>query len=218
MAINVYRAQVSIPQDTGLAEDSCVNTWHFKGLTNVRTATTDGNNIVSRLTAFYQAIDGVIFPPEIGANATIKVYNLSDLAPRVPIVTGSIALTPTAGASMPKECALALSYQAVPTSGIPQARRRGRIFLGPLTDGVRLNTGGGVYIDNVTLAAVGAAATTLQTNTTSDDCPWSVYSPTNATFEGDIAAAYPATEGWLDNAFDTIRSRGTRATSRTTWT
>lgn len=95
---------------------------------------------------------------------------------------------------------------------MPQARRRGRIYLGPFGQTVLGTTA--VTSDRPLAAAVTAianAATALATATAGAVVPWVIYSPTNG-------SGAVVTDGWVDNAFDTQRRRGVAATSRTLWT
>jgi hypothetical protein len=100
-----------------------------------------------------------------------------------------------------------LSFKAQPNPPINPARRRGRIYIGPLTTEV------------VTAAVTGDArpqALLLTTLTQAGkrladrlEFEWSVYSRSS----GIVA---PIAELWADNAFDTQRRRGAKATSRVT--
>lgn len=213
----VYRALVTIPTDTALTEDYITNSWHFKGDNAGNTSLVDAGHIRDDLTVFYQAIDQDVFSSFIDSPATIKVYDLSDLPPRVPIFESTIALTAGTGNPLPTECALALSYQAPRISGIAQARRRGRIFLGPLRDPVVSVVSGRSVVTSTVLDALKAAAAQLVTDTAFHDISWAVWSPTTHEVENIPNSAFVVTNGWIDNALDTIRSRGTKATARRLW-
>jgi hypothetical protein len=141
------------------------------------------------------------------------MYNLIDAKPRAPI-RDDIYTPGTFGSgtvNLPDEVACCLSYSADPVSGIPIARRRGRVFIGPLCanvlGGSSLNTESvpdSGFISTVTKAAGDLASIALAAGYV-----WSVFSPT-------LNAAAPISSAWVDNAWDTQRRRGNRPTSRTT--
>jgi hypothetical protein len=108
---------------------------------------------------------------------------------------------------MPAEVAIVVSFEALPVSGEPQARRRGRVYIPWLPD--TANTEGRptqTFIDDLGAAfvAFGAAADA------SISVDWVIWSPTDN-------AAVGTARGWIDNAWDTQRRRGFAATSRTNW-
>lgn len=218
MTLAVYRALVTIPTDTALPEDYITNSFHFKGVYAPKTRTEDGADIFTDLSEFYQAIDQDVFSSFISGDINVKIYDLTESTPRVPFHEDEFTPTAGTGNPLPTECALALSYQAAPTSGMAQARRRGRIFLGPLRDPVVSVVSGRSVITSSVLDSLETAASALATNTTADSVPWAVYSPKTNETESLVNSTFPATEGWIDNALDTIRSRGTRATARRIWT
>lgn len=233
----LVRAQVALAASNGLPEDVTVNTFHFS-TGDVASSTLD--DIASALTEFYTVVP--IGPPA-GANAlysffstevaqnghVIKFYNLDEDPPRVPMQENTFNL-PTApnGDALPGEVACVLSFQATPQSGLSQARRRGRIFLGRL-DKDSSTAGRPSSALMGTLASAGEDLLGL-----SDGAAlwtWIVYS---APYDGMVRdvdgnlvphptrSAYPETfapvaNGWVDNAFDTQRRRGLAATARTLW-
>lgn len=214
-----FRCQVTIPMDTGTPEDNVVNVWHFD---SDQTFAEDADDVVGRLRTFYQAIDGVVFPGRVGATATVKVYDLADPEPRVPGLVDTIALTNVAGANViPNEVAICLSMAADPVSGVSPGRLRGRIFLGPVVSSALEEVGSRVRINSATRTAIVNAAVTLATGPDPGDGRLAVYSPTTHLELGGGAGNLPdafndVTTVWVDNACDTIRSRGERADARTT--
>jgi hypothetical protein len=172
---------------------------------------------VFRLQNFYQAIDGPVFPAGIASPGVIKVYKLTDLPPRIPIATDTVVISDGAGTTLPTEVACCISYASAAVSGIPAARRRGRVYIGPLASASLTVVSGKTVITSTVRAALASAADGLRVNSNLDQVPWCVYSPTTATFPGDLAAAHTVTHGYVDDAFDTVRSRGSDATTRTLW-
>jgi hypothetical protein len=123
---------------------------------------------------------------------------------------------------LPNEVALCLSYQAVAISGESQARRRGRIFFGPLCNTANtLSATGECRPSAALVTALCGAATLLATpaaTAAGDLVHWAVYSPTTDLTETIDDAFQDVDNGWVDNSFDTQRRRGRDATARTTWT
>lgn len=131
--------------------------------------------------------------------AEVRVY---ELAGGQPLYSKSYVYAKTS-ASAPGEVALCLSYAASSSWDTTTARRRGRIFCGPLQAAV---VGGSRPLPNLitatldlgeALAAVGSA----------QGSTWMIYSPTDGT------SAAIATIS-VDNAWDTQRRRGLSPTER----
>lgn len=135
----------------------------------------------------------------------------------------SIDAPAVVGDGLPSECSAVLSFhgnltdvpEEAPDAGDagtapdrPRARRRGRIYFGPLLAAT-------VFMDNGVprfgspglLAAMGAR---LVASGLSMNLRWSIYSDQDRTF-------YPVLGGWCDNAFDIQRRRGEEATVRSTF-
>lgn len=130
----------------------------------------------------------------------------------------------------PAEVAVCLSYKNMASGQVPPAQRRGRWYIGPLA---KLVTEQAASVTRPTAALLGdllAAGEELQANGQADGHELVVYSrpfegrdetPRPGNPRGPLPAlaarpgkAYPVTDFWVDNAFDTIRKRGERATSR----
>lgn len=216
MANTVYRAQVAIDMDTALPEDVVTNTFHFLGQ-SASAESVDAAAIAVLLEAFYTALDGVIFPKEVGTTGVIKVYDLEDPEPRVPLLVEPMAVVASVTDGLPAECAVALSYNAGQVSGGIAARRRGRIFLGPCNVTMASSVGGRVLVEATKITSINTEAESLMNNSALAEVPWCVYSGVTAVTPGDTDAAFIVTGGYVDNAFDTIRSRGPAATARTVW-
>lgn len=213
------RVQVAIPRDTTIPADNAVNTFHFETVSDV------GSGFVSillQLTSFYQAIDAFLGSTN-ASPAVATLYDLEDPSPRAPVDSGDIILTPGVGNSYPGEVAICLSYAGAVVSGQNQARRRGRIYLGPLDADSGTDDGlGRVRVSSAAVTAIAAAGAALA-DPSHPTAVWSVFSPTTAGPEpwsgAALASAFtPVTNGFVDNAFDTQRRRGASAQSRTVWT
>jgi hypothetical protein len=141
---------------------------------------------------------------------TYKFYKMSDPEPRTPFITLTMDPIAVGTSGMPEEVAICLSYYATPASGESPARRRGRIFIGPLSQTAFDSSSVGTFStpDPTARAAIASAAAVLADQ--SEAFQWAVYSPTDQIARQIIG-------GWVDNAFDTQRRRGRRATTRNTW-
>lgn len=210
-----YRALVKIPRDTAIPEDIAMNVLHFRGTSALTTDVEDADDIVAALATFYQAIDNTFFASVVASPLQVIVYDLADAEPRAALLDTTITISPSAGPDYPTEVAVCLSFQADQVSGQPQARRRGRIFIGPCPSGISTSANGRVNLDGTEQNLLVAAADTLKDDAAAAGVPWAVYSPTTDATSSLAAATFLVTNGWVDNAFDTIRSRGTAATVRT---
>lgn len=200
--------------DSGISRDNISNTFHFH-YSGVLSPPPDIDNVLDMVEDLYcEPADvsshglGWWINSTIKRAARLQVYNLSDPVPRAPIAERDITLPgPGGGNKLPAEVALACSFQGDRVSGEAQARRRGRIFLGPLNaSGTDMTIPGSTMIHSITKQFEGlhdAAIGSLLWR-------WVVYSPT-----GDSWAE--VRNGWVDNAWDTQRRRGPRATARTVW-
>lgn len=225
MADTTFLVQVAIPHDSAIPKDGVVNTFHFRG----PEAPTElqRTSLLNRITGFY---NGVHSPGlySVGSNlssrlngdaATIKAYDLNDAKPRTPVIEETVSITvgSAADGSLPNEVALVGSYQAAKVSGLNQARRRGRLYIGPLSVVAASAVAGQDPRPAVRLVdALVGAMDDLATDNDELEWEWVVYSPTNAAQGGTSFA--PVSSGWVDNAWDTQRRRGLAATARTTWT
>lgn len=195
--------QAALPSATGLTEDTVVNNWSFdvtSGSTSTKCAL-----IVTALNSFYGVIDQYLSNFLAGTIA-YKFYDRADPTPRVPVHEGAGTVTPGTN-TIPTEVALCMSFQAARVSGLNQARRRGRVFLGPLAEAATTNNTGRPAAAFIT-AIDTAGSALLAASIAATDWKWVVWSSANNSF------SYVA-NGWVDNAYDTQRSRGFRPTSRT---
>lgn len=140
---------------------------------------------------------------------TMKAYNLADPKPRAPIVTYNNVLTvPTAGGSFPPEVSMCVSFKGSTVSGVPQARRRGRVFL-PAFKGSAYGSDGQIGTTAINTVKAGISAL-LSASDAAADWTWCIYSPTSDAMVNVIG-------GWIDNAPDIQRRRGLSASLRTPW-
>lgn len=218
--MTTLRCQVTFPRDNAFSEDNVVNTFHFHPLNGSNTLAAR-DQIASKLNTFYQAVDQLMSESLTGAY-TLKIYDLSDPEPRVPSGTYTGSITPAVGASLPNEIALCMSFRGDTASGQNAARRRGRIYLGPFPVSTQEVIAGDTRPNLGLRNTIAAAAQALRTPIVGDLAAWSVFSPTTAgpqpwTDAEVDAATFPVVSGWVDNAWDVVRSRGTAATARSTF-
>jgi hypothetical protein len=211
-----YRTQVSIPMDSNVGADTVVNNWHFfdNGLSGP-TATQKIESWHNALQTFYNSISVAIFPNIIDHTAVrMKTYDLDLPIPRIPLVDEVTPITaPTGTASLPHELCIVLSFRSALQSGISPARRRGRVFLGPLQQSGMMGAEADPKIVAGKLTTIANAATVLMTGPTPDEgWDWA----TRSSFPA-ANGVRNVVAGWVDNSFDIQRSRGTVATTRTTF-
>lgn len=199
-----YTAQMEIKMTSNVTADSAVNTLHFVG----SVPATDAALIEAAMFSLYDDLRGLYSSDVAQNNHVLKVYDLDDPKPRVPILesTYNFPVAPS-GNPLPHQVAITMSYQADRISGTPQARRRGRIYIGPLETGM-VTTGGRVL--PAAILDVNNAAQALLAFTSPSDIDWVAYSPTDGT--GDLV-----TNGWCDNSFDIQRRRQRVAVTRNVW-
>lgn len=200
-----YRHIVRLPYTTGIPEDVSVNVFH-----SISDDLVEAEGFADKLITFYGAVDS-FFSALLSTStnaASVTTYDMSDPLPRIPVNTKTFTLT-TGALTLPPEVAICLSFQGIKISGQPQSRRRGRVYLGPLSDNAQ-DTGG--RPTSTVISTSQAAATALAATPTPGVAGiWAIYSPTDA-------QTVPVDNGWIDNEFDTVRSRGRRAVTRNTWT
>lgn len=231
------RAVATINHTSGLAEDAFVNVWHFDSDNNFAT---DAPEVATRLIAFYQAIDNSVLSSHVAGPIGIDVYNLADPPPRIPGHTATGTLVPAAGVPLPEEVCCCVSFQGASASGVNMKRRRGRVYIGPLTaNTLTSGVASGVHISSTYTTILANAAADLAHGSGAGAGRLAVFSVRNAAdvdgvpygattpvVEPDVGwsdAALAAgfedvTSGWVDNALDTQRRRGVGATLRTAWT
>lgn len=214
--MTTYRAQVVIPYFTNLPQDVITNTLYFEDFNSVPFATvadTLSPIIESAYTGIYNGVAGLGANYVNWGNAEINWYDLSEPEPRTVEnrqITINVA-TPVATV-IPTEVAVVLSFQALPAAGQPQARRRGRIFLGGLGDGWFDASTVSTFpeLDFLARNNLAERAEFLRDAVIGEDMTWRVWSPTTS-------QSHQVADGWIDNSPDTQRRRSVDSTSRLLW-
>lgn len=235
MTTHYYRAQVTIPMVSGLPADSVVNVWSFRNNAALPDRDADALVINVALDGFYTALNTLYSSRCVMTSVNLKVYDMGDSQPRIPFYEQTVAYGATSSTNMdfPAEVALCLSFKGAAGSGLNAARRRGRVYLGPLQS-TSTTDYDMVLASHIT--TVMAAANSYLTPVGAD-VDWCVYSPythhgvpvgadINDKVPGTDTPLYPEDPGnlddsfipvatyWMDNAWDTQRRRGPKATSR----
>lgn len=171
------------------------------------------DEITPHIKTFYDALRPYMSGAITQLDHQIKWYDLPLVSPpNYPFAETSFGLaTAPAGTQLPAEVATCLSFQGARVTGLPQRRRRGRIYLGPLnTTALGSSTQVGRPIPGMITAMTAAAAAFRSSVEAEGACYWGVWSTVDQ-------ALVEVTDGWMDNAFDTQRRRGLKETDRTVW-
>lgn len=222
-----YLATVTIPHDNGLPRDAVQNTFAFSSAGDTDRDVV-GVELHARLNGFYDDLNTFLSSQMTWADARLSIVDLLDDTPRIPYYDENLGLTEagTAINDMPAEVAVCLSFQGERTSGVNMRRRRGRVYVGPLAVGSadQHQVQSGLY----NLIATSGADNLL--NYDPALVQWSVYSkythfdiavgetltPDDDEVPDLLPASFtPVVRLWVDNAWDTQRRRGPRATART---
>jgi len=204
--MTTIRAQVILHTVDAFAANYVTNSWALES----GTSTDPGTDFTPAFDAFYTAMQGYLSPTIATSGHQIKWYDLPGPGqPNYPFdeTTFGLGAAPS-GTALPDELAVCLSFQGVRVAGQPQARRRGRIYFGPVDQTAQTANRPSAGI----LTALATAAVTFQTDiqAAATGADWVIWSVANQ-------SAVPVVDGWIDNAFDVQRRRGVEATSRTTW-
>ena len=187
----IYRIQAAFPMDSLLARDClCINPV-FNKTTGVLTDT-DADSLCEDLAI---ALDTWSLGTQ---RIECKAYEVESPPPNLP--AGSHVVNPTAapGSAEPREVALCLSFY----SDFNLARRRGRLYI-PAT----LLTGDASVRPSSAMMQKVADLVPILSDLGGLDIDWSVYSAVDS-------EARAVTHWWVDDEWDTIRSRGMGSTTR----
>ena len=240
MAGIVIKAVVQLARTSGISGDTVDNDFYFAS-GDASVTPTVADNLKTSLANFYNVTaagasnhiaEFIGTQISRAANAAQIKFYASDQPIVAPIVWGSpqqvrsfTLAAAAAGNNLPGEVAYVNTVHAdltdipetAPNPGPgpatirPAARRRGRIFIGPLTV-TAMTQGSPNFEPTPTTAfqnAIGAASVALLANP-SPGVDWVVCSQADQEL-------YSIVGGWVDNAFDSQRRRGNESTSRATW-
>ncbi len=191
-----YDLQVALHHSSNMPEDDCVNTLHY----DINFPDTF-ESVSDDIALAYQGLFALRVGPTTGL--TIKWYepglNPGGAVYTKKYTTGYISTLQAA----PREVAVCLSYATVDNVDASTPRRRGRIYVGPIS-GNNTNSAdvfAGLRNDILTfgqaLASAGSAG----------NATWKLYSRADNGY-------FKIESIWVDNAWDTQRRRGLKATVR----
>lgn len=241
----ILRAQAVFQTPSGLAKDKIVNTFHFEGpsdsgswatiANSVRafyesgTGITGGSPVGSFLSSILKTLDVFVYevPGILGENGREL--------PSGPPVWADLGVANQFGSmsrqnptNMPNEVAVCVSYQGTPAPGVVQSRRRGRIYFGPLNLAARADGTDGPRPSSTLTSRLGEAYSRLTADVDPEveaviySRPFAGRALVPRVDRPDLPALAPrpgTTVGidqlWVDDEFDTQRSRGLRRTGRT---
>lgn len=207
LPVNVYTCQVRIPMTTGVGADAVTNTFHLRWDGSGSPAEADflaGPKTL--LNGFYTAAGSLLSAFVSNTTIGLKVYEAWNPPPREPVYLATFTGITKGGVAGVPELSMVMSFQGAPAVGVSQARRRNRIYLGPLgfaSSGVEVPA---AQQDILRDAGQGL----LDASDASANWTWVAASPTGV-------SATPVTNGWVDNAWDIQRRRGWLASTRLTF-
>jgi hypothetical protein len=203
----LYRVQQTIQTVDNVAANYATNTWHFfaDNTTALALAVAEMQFVYKNNKSYMSALVRT-------TGHAFKAYNLSDPEPRAPVLEGSFDFSSSvSGDPLPPEVSLVLSFQAEKVSGVPQARKRNRIYFPFLNESANHTDGRplGAFVTSL----VSAGANLLVASDAASTWAWTIFSTITPVIESP-----PVSNGWVDNEWDTQRRRGREATSRSTFT
>lgn len=207
----IVKAQIALRTADQLPENFITNTLYFD-IPDTPNLLPDINLLSGNLITYYTAMQSLFSPLLSVSNHGIKYYDLSDPQPRPPVAAASFNLALTAGSAvLPPEVAICQSFAADPEAGVSPARLRGRNFIGPFkSSSIDVNTG---RVVAATRTIMVTAAQNLKNDCATDLVPWLVVHGANTATPSGKAVV----RGWVDDEFDTMRSRGRKPTTRSIW-
>ena len=188
----IFKLQVSMAGDSALPRDRMVITPHF----NDQGVGTDPQELCEDLAAALSPWCNDL------REITVKAYDAQGTPPVYPVGDAIINADTYPASGAPREIALCLSFYSERNT----KRNRGRLYIPWCV----LSAGAGVRPTEANRIKVGTLATILS-DLGGVDVDWCVYSRLDD-------AARPVTNWWVDDEWDTIRSRGLRPTTRTAGT
>jgi hypothetical protein len=223
-----YLVKAVMEAASGLPADRIVNDFCFEY--GVSSGITDYNQMIDLVDEFYNFVHDItplssFISRQVNRSAThnIQIYVIGaggDTGSPVWEEPWLGPADPGTASGLPTEVAGVLSYHA-DLSGVleevgdtrPKARRRGRLYVGPLVRGACVDAPP-YLLNHATSGSFGhtlrAAAVKLMDDSTANAGPWSVWSRADSILR-------PVVGGWTDDAPDTQRRRGTEAAARVVW-
>lgn len=196
-----FKHQVILHTDDNLPENYITNT-----ICTFGPSISDANTLSNLVADWYIAMSLLWGTGLQLQGHEIKTYDMADPEPRAPVDYRVFNLTALSGEErLPSEVAICISFQGDMVSGEPQSRRRGRIYFGPCRADYNFNgQPGQAFTTELRGHAADFLASVKALGVGYDWCVWSTVT----------GGGVPVTNGWVDNAWDTQRRRGQKATVR----
>lgn len=185
--MGILRAQIAFQFDSVLPQDQIMITPHYLG------PTTGTDVLADALSTNLKATTGL----SASVPFTIKLYNAEGTPPHYPLST-KVNGTGSNFTTQNRDVALCLSYYAT----FNRPRWRGRMYIPAFLAGGSI----GLRPTNAQMTQIGAWANTLGKNLPSG-FQWALYSKTRGSAE-------VVTNWWVDDEWDTVRTRGMKPTTR----
>jgi hypothetical protein len=212
---DIWKCQATFKGFSGLPEDQFVNNFYFRD---------DPGLVEDPVGAIKRVMDAFYNTPAPGTNRAIssffasgvvglpeyRIYDLGEPPPRTRRTEIGSALAAHSG-TLPWEVALCMSYFA----GTNTPRRRGRVFIGPLTNAAVSETLGRPGVNSVLLDTVADRASAM--GRTTENVTWVMVTEGGTKPPLEAPNARVVTAGWVDDAWDTQRRRGLDASTRKTF-
>lgn len=206
----LYRVQSSLQDVSGLSEDRYVNTMYAGSAAplaaeNIQALAQFMSNTIGTLSTWYSKLVS-------GPGSTVKAYDMADIEPRP--IRGEITHTQsviTSESNLPKEVAMCLTLNCANVPGVRRQSTHGRIFLGPLNVSTMETVSDNPETESTPAVAFRTAVVAAFVQMASD---WKAQGATLAVASRKHNAWYPVITMSADNAWDTMRSRGNRPTSK----
>lgn len=203
--LQTIRCEVTLNPSAG-SRERIMNVWHIANISpsSVGAALTDFH---ADLDNFYQAIDVYLSNELTGAVPTVRYFSLIEPKPRQPVAELDLSALSTGSDRYMREACMCLSYKAEYVSGVTPKRRRGRIYIGPLSSSCVSTTTGKLAAGHRG-ALVTAGQALFDAQEASGNYSWVVYSPTTDTAGTGEVGMYEVVGAWVDDEIDTQRRRG----------
>lgn len=207
--------QVEHRMASGIPADDVVNTFAARWDGGGVPLATDFQLLRSAINTFFIDLGNTVLGAPMSGLATthgVKIYRLIDPTPRVPVYENTFSVSLAVDSvGYPSEVAICNSIAADVASGQSAARRRGRIFIGPIAaDAGVTGTDGFRRPSNTVMQTIAQASETLLDNMALNSWTWCVWSRAANELN-------PVVRGWVNDEFDTQRRRQPGALTRVNW-
>lgn len=219
-----FRLQYTLHSASGDAKDDIVSHTYYYNTTFESPLSEANHTIIA------EAWGNLVTPGEpsstLAGTRAWKVYNMTHPEPRYPVFEGTQSSFSPGVDTLPREVALVISWKPSEfVSGQKASRQRGRTYIGPFRTAMASSSTGRPNSTKVNDLAVAAVAYLTAVHGVASGAVWPViysagvgsrrpdgtYRPNWTPFLTHIRA------GWVDDEWDTQRSRGRAPTTRTTF-